>query len=637
MSAGMGAEPKTVGRFEIEAVLGRGAMGVVYLARDPVIGRKVALKTLVLPEGTEEAEEFRTRFLREAQAAGNLNHPGIVTVYDAGEDTATGLYYIAMEFVEGRSLRELLRQGYPFSFSEVARVGAALALALDHAHSKGVVHRDIKPANILLTDQGQVKITDFGVARLASSNLTTTGQFIGTPNYMSPEQVQGLPVDGRSDLFSLGVVLFELLTGKRPFLGESLTEVTYKIVHEPAPVPSQLRPGLPSAFNPIILKLLEKKPENRYSRGLEVAKALEALRRLLAGAPEVPAVRPLEPSPPSQEVVAKPEMVATATKATVLGEEEGAAQPQEKKKEKEKEKEKEKPVSIWRLPIAPRWVVILLTSVLLPPMALLGWLYSKVDRGPFAGPPPGEVSRRHQIAVTLREAAALVASDPQQALERLALVWDQAPYSLAAREVAQRAQETLVTHRQQEAQKTQAQALVEEGMAALRAGRYSQARQAFTAALALQPDNVLAQQGLELARGRQPATQAKDVPVTRVGQALPTPTPTGSGRLEVYFNSPLSQGALELELDGSLLGRKAFDFGSKGFLGIRRRGTGIVEDAYTFPAGSHKLLVRLKGEKGEVLGEQVFSLNAAGGSRWVLRVEMFSAQEVPRFSLAARK
>jgi serine/threonine protein kinase len=246
-------EPNRLGRYVIESVLGKGAMGVVYLARDPVIGRRVALKTLTIPSDVEEAEEFRKRFLREAQAAGMLNNPGIVTVHDAGVDDGTGLSFIAMEYIVGRSMREFLRSGHGFAYSEVSRIGAALAGALDYAHSKGVVHRDIKPANILFTTQGMVKITDFGVARLESSNLTATGQFIGTPNYMSPEQVAGGIVDGRSDLFSLGVVLFELLTGQRPFPGQSLTEVAYKIVHEPARIPSQVRPGLPSAFNPIVL------------------------------------------------------------------------------------------------------------------------------------------------------------------------------------------------------------------------------------------------------------------------------------------------------------------------------------------------------------------------------------------------
>ncbi|MGC8915505.1 MAG: protein kinase domain-containing protein [Thermoanaerobaculum sp.] len=623
----MEAEPKAIGRFEIEGVLGRGAMGVVYLARDPVIGRKVALKTLVLPEGAEEAEEFRLRFLREAQAAGILNHPGIVTVYDAGVDEATGLSYIAMEFVEGKSLRDLMRQGYPFSYSDVARIGAALAVALDYAHAKGVVHRDIKPANVLLTDQGAVKITDFGVARLATSSLTTTGQFIGTPNYMSPEQVTGAPVDGRSDLFSLGVVLFELLTGRRPFVGESLTEVSYKIVHEPAPVPSQVRPGLPPAFNPIILKLLEKKPENRYSRGLEVARALEALRRVLAGTGEIPVSKAPEPTGAtvSQPVVVKPEMAATATKATVLAEQ---AAPKE---------EEGKQPSVWRLPIATRWVVILLAAVTLPPALLMAYLYGKVDRGPFGGPPPGEPARRHELAVALRQAAALAETDPEASLERLKLLWDQAPESQAARVIAAKARGALAQRQQVAARQARIQSLLDQGMESLRLGQASQARQAFQAVLELDPENVMAQRGLELAKSGGGGSRRGELPVQRVGQAPPPPVVEGPARLELYFNSPLSKGEFQLELDGALLGRKAFDFGSKGFLGIRRRGSGIVEDAFTVPSGNHKLLVRLLGEEGKVLGEQVFTVQFAPGARYVLRVEMFSEKEVPRFSLSSRK
>lgn len=629
MGVPMGAEPRAIGRFEIEGVLGRGAMGVVYLARDPVIGRKVALKTLVLPEGAEEAEEFRIRFLREAQAAGILNHPGIVTVYDAGVDEVTGLSYIAMEFVEGKSLRDLMRQGYPFSYSDVARIGAALAVALDYAHAKGVVHRDIKPANILITDQGAVKITDFGVARLSTSSLTTTGQFIGTPNYMSPEQVTGSPVDGRSDLFSLGVVLFELLTGKRPFAGESLTEVSYKIVHEPPPVPSQLRPGLPPAFNPIILKLLEKKPENRYARGLEVARALEALRRVLAGTGEIPVPRTVETAAAdgaSQAVVLRPEMAATATKATVL------AEGQEKQEPKEKQKEP----SIWRLPIATRWVVILLTAVLLPPLVVVGVLFGRVDRGPFFEPPAGEPARRHNLAEAVREAALLVHEDPEKSLSLLQPVWDQAPQSPAAREIAEKARQVLARRQALAFQEARIQALLDEGMGLLRQGRLLQARQTFQAVLELDPENVLAKRGLELSRGGGGARPG-EAQVPRVGQATPTAPVGGSARIELYFNSPLSKGEFELELDGALLGRKAFDFGSKGFLGIRKRGTGIVEDALPVAAGSHKLLVRLKGERGEVLGEQVFTVQLAAGARYVLRVEMFSEKEVPRFSLSARK
>ena len=245
-----------IGRYEILKPLGRGAMGVVYLARDPLIDRKVALKTLRVDLDDGNETEFRERFLREARAAGRISHPGIVTVHDVGEDPESGLLFLAMEYIEGQDLRQLVSAGHRFRPSEAARIAADVARALDYAHSMGVVHRDIKPANIILTRDGTPKITDFGIARVEASNLTVEGQFIGTPNFMAPEQITGKPVDGRADIFSLGVVLFNLLTGQRPFAGETMHEVTMKVVQEPSPIPSVVAPQVPAAFNPIILQAL---------------------------------------------------------------------------------------------------------------------------------------------------------------------------------------------------------------------------------------------------------------------------------------------------------------------------------------------------------------------------------------------
>ncbi len=234
--------PKTIGRYEILEEVGRGAMGAVYKARDPRIGRIVALKTIAFsfPLGPGEEEEFLKRFYHEAQIAGRLNHPNIVTIYDVGEKGAEGDAYIAMEFVTGTNLHDLLAGGGRLPLTQVADLIGQLAQALDYAHANAVVHRDIKPANIILTEAGQGKILDFGIARLAAGGLTRPGRFFGTPNYMAPEQVTGLDVDGRADQFSLGVILYQLLTGEKPFAGESVTAISYQVVNVDPPPPSKL-------------------------------------------------------------------------------------------------------------------------------------------------------------------------------------------------------------------------------------------------------------------------------------------------------------------------------------------------------------------------------------------------------------
>ena len=270
-----------LGRYEVLNELGKGAMGVVYLAKDPVIGRMVAIKTIRLStvsDDDSESREFRERFVREAQTAGILSHSNIVTIHDIGEDGDTQTSFIAMEYIEGKNLKTLMAEKTRFTYDQIAEMIGDVAEALDYAHRKGIIHRDVKPANIIITTDGKVKITDFGIAKIASSNLTTTGQFLGTPNYMSPEQVSGAPVDGRSDIFSLGVVLYELLTNRKPFQGENLTAISYKIVHEDFTPPAALSAAVPPEFNPIVARAMAKDPWNRYQRGKDFALALHQLR-----------------------------------------------------------------------------------------------------------------------------------------------------------------------------------------------------------------------------------------------------------------------------------------------------------------------------------------------------------------------
>jgi predicted Ser/Thr protein kinase len=272
-----------LGRYEIVRELGKGAMGIVYLAKDPVIGRLVALKTIRLTADTDdtEAKEFQQRFVREAQAAGILNHPAIVTVHDIGQDETSGVSFIAMEYVEGKNLKEIIADAARMPHDELAELLGQVADALDFAHQKGIVHRDVKPANIIHCGEGRAKITDFGIAKIASitTSLTTTGQFIGTPNYMSPEQVKGTPVDGRTDIFSLGVVLYECLTRRKPFGGDSLTTISYRIVHESYVPLSEIDPGIPRAIDTIVTRCLAKNPDDRYQRAKDLAADLLAVAR----------------------------------------------------------------------------------------------------------------------------------------------------------------------------------------------------------------------------------------------------------------------------------------------------------------------------------------------------------------------
>jgi eukaryotic-like serine/threonine-protein kinase len=268
------------GRYEILSELGRGAVGVVYKARDPKINRVVAVKTFSLAgHPSEDEQDFRDRFVREAEAAGRLSHPGIVTIFDVGEEPDTRSPYIVMEYVGGRSLDKVLADNDNRLPLETAlQLTHELAEALDCAHGQGVVHRDLKPANILITEDGHAKIADFGVAKLNLANQTLVGRTLGTPAFMSPEQLNGEPVDGRSDLFSLGVVLYTVLTGYRPFQGNSAMTVSFKVVNRD-PIPATvLDTDLPPGLDYLIGRAMAKDPAQRYQRGMEMALDIQDLR-----------------------------------------------------------------------------------------------------------------------------------------------------------------------------------------------------------------------------------------------------------------------------------------------------------------------------------------------------------------------
>src|SRR5579883_975806 len=250
-------------RYELDHLIARGGMAEVYRARDRLLDRPVALKVLFPELSVDRA--FVERFRREAQAAANLSHPNIVPVFDWGEDTGT--YFIVMEFVDGRPLSAILKSSKVLSPERAADIGASVAAALGYAHKNKVIHRDVKPGNVLITDEGQVKVTDFGIARALNTeeSLTQTGAVMGTATYFSPEQAEGAGVDARSDIYSLGVVLFEMVTGRPPFMGESPVAVASKHVREDVPAPRSINPAVPSDLEAVILKCLAKSPDYRYA------------------------------------------------------------------------------------------------------------------------------------------------------------------------------------------------------------------------------------------------------------------------------------------------------------------------------------------------------------------------------------
>jgi serine/threonine-protein kinase len=283
----MAAELKTLGRYNIERVLGKGAMGVVYEGLDPRLGRRVAIKTILKSHLDEDtAKDYSMRFVREAQAVARLNHPNIVQVYDFGEEG--DIAYLVMEFIKGKELKNFFDANERFDLKEAVRIMCELCDALDFAHQAGIVHRDIKPANVMLDHQARTKLTDFGVARVTDSDKTSVertqaGTMVGTPAYMSPEQITGGNIDRRTDVFSAGIILYQFLTGEKPFTGSGAWTIAKKIIQEEPPLPSSLNNAVTPLFDAVVNKALAKNPDNRYQSARDLA---VALRRALEGKPE---------------------------------------------------------------------------------------------------------------------------------------------------------------------------------------------------------------------------------------------------------------------------------------------------------------------------------------------------------------
>ena len=298
---------RKLGRYEILSELGKGAMGVVYRARDPMLDRTVAIKTVNMALDPGEMADYEARFTQEAKAAGGLNHPNIVTVHDIGK--SGNMAYMAMEFLEGRELRDLMSPGAPMAPARAVEIAAQVAEGLAYAHQHGVVHRDVKPANIMILNNGMAKITDFGIARMRMAEVRTqTGVVLGSPRYMSPEQVAGKRAAPRSDIFSLGVILYEMLTGKPPFTGDDVTSIMFQILNLVPPSPSTINPAIPAVLDFIVAKALAKPPEDRYPDASDFARDLhDNLKQAQAAGP----------APATARVAAQPKLNTDAAQVLI--------------------------------------------------------------------------------------------------------------------------------------------------------------------------------------------------------------------------------------------------------------------------------------------------------------------------------
>ena len=309
----MAEHPRSIGKYAVTRPLGKGAMGMVYEGFDPVIERKVAIKTILADFiEADEMGEAIARFRREAQAGGRLQHPGIVGVYEYGNDG--DMAFIVMEYVEGEELKRILAAGQRYELIEVFEIMKQLLGALDYSHKQGVVHRDIKPANLMILPGPKVKVMDFGIARLETSSLTQVGTVVGTPTHMSPEQLMGLPADGRADLWGAGVILYELLTGASPFIAETPAAVMHKVLQAEPAKPSTLAAGLPPLFDEVCARALAKKADERFQSAREFQGALLAALQGKALAPAASATRTRARSAPAVDATARIDAAGTASR-----------------------------------------------------------------------------------------------------------------------------------------------------------------------------------------------------------------------------------------------------------------------------------------------------------------------------------
>ncbi|HEY0593843.1 MAG TPA: protein kinase, partial [Thermoanaerobaculia bacterium] len=529
-----------LGRYEVVRELGKGAMGIVYLARDPLIGRLVALKTIRLTDSGDEEEirEFQQRFVREAQAAGILSHPAIVTVHDIGQDDERGVSFIAMEYVEGPTLKELLQQGKPLTHASIARILAQVAEALDFAHSKGIVHRDVKPANLIVCGEDRVKITDFGIAKIASEavNLTTTGQFLGTPNYMAPEQVKGASVDGRTDVFALGVVLYECLTRRKPFGGDSLTTISYRIVHEPFSTPHEVDPTIPIEFDEVVNRCLAKDPRDRYQRARDVAAALRAIAD----------GQPLPPTP--VEAPADPTVVAGKMPTMELPFPEAAAPPAGAKGDFEGTKIGR----AMKKRIPPAMFVAVIILLVLGLAGAAGWIWSQRTTVPQIDTKREDMVAR-QAELRRQGQELLRQGNVEGAYRKFVELQRLAPNSPGVSRSLQQLEQIRGEQASLQERRRQAQEKFAEAKKLYDAKQFAKAIPLFEEAFNLDPSIADAVSFMTMSREQLALRQMRDaerLAAAQVEQAPAVVQGRGASMLVVEYSGDLTEGVLMIQLDG---------------------------------------------------------------------------------------
>jgi serine/threonine protein kinase len=589
-----------LGRYEVVRELGKGAMGVVYLARDPLIGRMVALKTIRLSDSGDEEEvrEFQQRFMREAQAAGILSHPAIVTVHDIGQDPEKGVSFIAMEYVEGPTLKEIIQRPDPISHAELANLLAQVADALDYAHARGIVHRDVKPANIILPPGSGVKITDFGIAKIAaeSANLTTTGQFLGTPNYMAPEQVKGAPVDGRTDIFSLGIVIYEGLTRRKPFGGDSLTTISYRIVHEPFEPPTQVDPAIPVQFDEVVRRCLAKEPKDRYPRARDVA---ADLRAIAAGKPLIEH---------SLDSAAEPTLIGASPAATV-------EIPSPAIDRSTPQGGRRVPAALTRKVPTPLFFSVI-AILLVATAAVSGWLWSqqvpvpKVDEKREAA-----VMRQRELRTEAMQM--LEQGNVEGAYQRYQELKNLAPRSPGVSEMIGRL-EQIRGERQSTAERLEeAAAKLAEGKALFEKRQFERAIPLFEEAFNLDSTSTEAVNYLTMSREQMTLRQMREAEKMASQQLSAPAVPaasSGASSLSINYESSLDEGYVMIQVDGEkVLHENAYEETRRGV--FRRRSPKPIRQSLDISAGRHEIVVWVIVPGMRITERKVFETEVEPGAQ----------------------